>query len=69
MNPLSHWVMVIQDVGTIHLLRKQWTGWVGSENGSFRLLSVHTYWVRGPEKVPKPDYVIFERSLKKAKHI
>ena len=42
---------ILVQLGTIHILRKHWTGWVGSENGSFCLLSVHIHgWVR---KSPK----------------
>ena len=31
--------------GTIQILRNHWTGWVGSANGHFCLLSVHRGWV------------------------
>ena len=36
---------------------------MGSENGHFRLLSVHRRWVGGSEKVQKPAFVIFKWSL------
>ena len=43
-------------LGTIQILRKHWTGLVGSENGHFCLLSVHRGWVDGSEKVQKPYF-------------
>ena len=46
-------------LGTIQVLRNNWTGWVGSENSHACLLSVHS----GSEKVQKSGYVIFEWSL------
>ena len=38
-------------LGTIHILRKHWTGWVGSEIGHFCLLTVHREWVG--QKIPQ----------------
>ena len=32
-------------LGTIQILRNHWTGWVGSKNGHFCLLSVNRGWV------------------------
>ena len=55
--------------GTIHLLRKQRTGWLGSEVVNFCLLSEHKPclhggrgWLGGSEKVQKPVYMINEWS-------
>ena len=56
--------------GTIHVLRKRRTGWVGLENGNFAYSQYinHAYiltkWVGWSEKVPKPAYVIYKWSLK-----
>ena len=42
-------------LGTIQILRKHWTGWVGSKNYHFCLLSVHRGPVGGSEKVQESE--------------
>ena len=49
-------------LGTIQILRKHWSGWVGSEIGHFCLRSVHSELVGGLENLQKYAYVIFEWS-------
>ena len=41
--------------GTIQILRKHWTGWVGSEISHFWLLTVHRGWVRKSPKTLNPE--------------
>ena len=36
-------------LGTIQILCKHWTGWVGSKVGHFCLLTVHKDWMGGLE--------------------
>ena len=40
-------------LGTIQILRKHWTGWMGSEIGHFCLLTVHREWVGGFKIISK----------------
>ena len=63
-GPLKIKFLFKYGLGTIHILRQHQTGWVGSENGNFFLLSVHEiacllHGLMG-QKCPKTCYIIYE---------